>query len=306
MDTCRSSLQVFAINKQHMPLDQDTVEESGEKEMTFLDHLEELRWHVIRSMIAVVGFTIFAFVQVKWIFTNIILAPAKADFLTWKALCKLGYLVGKEELLCIQDIPLELQSRYMTGQFTITIVAAFVLGIIFSFPYVIWELWRFIKPGLHKKERKNSTGVVSAVSFLFAAGISFGYYVIAPLMVYVMVNYRISDMITNQFDITSYVSTVVALVFGTGLLFQLPVVIYFLSKIGLVTPKFLRQYRKHSIVVILIIAAIITPPDPLSQTVISIPLYMLFEISILISARVEKKKKKEAEEELLREQSAQG
>jgi sec-independent protein translocase protein TatC len=287
-----------------MPLDQDEVEEGGEKEMTFLDHLEELRWHIIRSVIAILAFTIFAFIEVKWIFNNIILAPAKSDFLTWRALCRLGQLSGTEDLLCISDIPLELQSRYMTGQFTITIVAALVLGLVFAFPYVIWELWRFIKPGLRVKERKNSTGVVSAVSFLFISGISFGYYVIAPLMVYVMVNYRISDMITNQFDITSYVTTVVALVFGTGLLFQLPVVIYFLSKIGMVTPKFLRQYRKHSIVVILIIAAIITPPDPLSQTLIFIPLYMLFEISILISARVERKKKKEEEEERLREQSA--
>lgn len=289
-----------------MPLDQDQVEESGEREMTFLDHLEELRWHVIRSLVAIVVFTIFAFVEVKWIFNNIILAPAKSDFLTWKALCKLGVLVGKEDLLCIEDIPLELQSRSMTGQFTITIVSAFVIGLTIAFPYVIWELWRFIKPGLHLKERKGSTGVVSAVSLLFAAGISFGYYVIAPLMVYVMVNYKISDMITNQFDIMSYVSTVVVLVFGSGMLFQLPVVIYFLSKIGLVTPKFLRQYRKHSVVIILVIAAIITPPDLLSQTLISIPLYMLFEISILISARVEKKKKKEEEEECLREQSARG
>ena len=288
-----------------MPLDQDEEEVvSGEKEMSFLDHLEELRWHVIRSLIAIVVLTIVAFIEVKWVFDNVILAPAKADFPTWSGLCKLGHAIGKPDILCIQDIPLELQSRYMTGQFTITIVAAFVLGLVFAFPYVVWELWRFIRPGLRLKERKNTTGVVTAVSALFAAGIAFGYYVIAPLMVYVMVNYRISDMIVNQFDITSYVSTVVTLVFGSGLLFQLPVVIYFLSKIGLVTPKFLRQYRRHSIIIILIIAAIITPPDPLSQTLIFIPLYLLFEISILISARVEKNKLKEEEEERLREQSA--
>lgn len=192
----------------------------------------------------------------------------------------------------------------MTGQFTITIIAAFVIGLVFSFPYIVWEIWRFIKPGLRKSERNSSTGVVAAVSSLFAAGISFGYYFIAPLMVYIMVNYKISDMITNQFDITSYVSTFVALVFGSGLLFQLPVVIYFLSKFGLVTPAFLRRYRKHSVIIILIIAAIITPPDPLSQTLISIPLYLLFEISILISARVQKQKLKEEEEERLREQQS--
>jgi sec-independent protein translocase protein TatC len=287
-----------------MPLDQDPIEEgSGEVEMSFLDHLEELRWHIIRSLVAVVVFTIVAFVEVKWIFNNIILAPAKADFWTWRMLCKLGQTFSSEDL-CIQDIPLELQSRFMTGQFTITIIAAFVIGLVFSFPYIVWEIWRFIKPGLRKSERNSSTGVVAAVSSLFAAGISFGYYFIAPLMVYIMVNYKISDMITNQFDITSYVSTFVALVFGSGLLFQLPVVIYFLSKFGLVTPAFLRRYRKHSVIIILIIAAIITPPDPLSQTLISIPLYLLFEISILISARVQKQKLKEEEEERLREQQS--
>lgn len=287
-----------------MPLDQDPIEEeSGEKEMSFLDHLEELRWHVIRSLGAIVVFTIVAFVEVKWIFSNVILAPAKSDFWTWRMFCKLGQAFNSQDL-CIDDIPLELQSRFMTGQFTITIVAAFIIGLVFAFPYVVWELWRFIKPGLRVRERKNSRGVVGAVSALFLAGISFGYYVIAPLMVYVMVNYQISDMIKNEFDITSYVSTVVTLVFGSGLLFQLPVVIFFLSKVGLVTPAFLRRYRKHSVVIILVIAAIITPPDPLSQTLISIPLYLLFEISIIISARVEKQRLRDEEEERRSEQQS--
>src|SRR5690349_20195389 len=245
-----------------MPLDQNHEAEGtgAEGEMSFLDHLEELRWHVIRALGAIVIFTIVGFVYVKWIFTNIILAPAKSDFWTWRMLCKLGNAIGKADSLCIQDIPLELQSRFMTGQFTITIVAGFVIGLVLAFPYVVWEIWRFIKPGLHLNERKNSTGAVAVISTLFASGVAFGYYVIAPLMVYVMVNYRISDMIINQFDITSYVTTFVALVVGSGLLFQLPVVIYFLSTFGIVTPKFLRKYRKHSIVIILIVAAIITPP----------------------------------------------
>jgi sec-independent protein translocase protein TatC len=287
-----------------MPLDQEPEEaEKGEKEMSFLDHLEELRWHVIRAMIAIVSFTIVAFIYVKDIFNYIILAPAKKEFFTWRVLCSLGKSLDVEAF-CIEDIPLTLQSRYMTGQFTITIVASLILGLVIAFPYVAWEIWRFIRPGLRMTEQKHSRGAVTAISFLFAAGIAFGYYVIAPLMVYVMVNYSISDLIVNEFDITSYVSTFVALVFGCGVLFELPVVIYFLSKIGLVTPKFLRKYRKHSVVVILIIAAIITPPDPLSQVVITLPLYLLFEISILISARVEKNKLKEEEEERIREQQA--
>lgn len=288
-----------------MPLDQESeeVEQKGEKEMSFLDHLEELRWHVIRSLIAIVSFTIVAFVFVKEIFNEIILAPAYSDFPTWRALCALGRAINNPDL-CIESIPLDLQSRSMTGQFTITIVSAFVIGLIFAFPYVAWEIWRFIRPGLKMNEQKNSRGAVSAISLLFAAGVSFGYFVITPLMVYVLVNYRISDMINNQFDITSYVSTIVVLVFGSGILFELPVVIYFLSKIGIVTPKFLRQYRKHSIVIILVIAAIITPPDVLSQVLITMPLLLLFEISILISARVERQKMKEEEAERIREQQA--
>lgn len=285
-----------------MPLDQDYEDEpGGEKEMSFLDHLEELRWHIIRSLGATAVFTVVAFFNVKWVFQNIILAPAKADFPTWRLLCKIGHMFDNPDL-CIGDIPLQLQSRYMTGQFTITIVAAFIIGLILTFPYVAWELWRFVKPGLKKKERSGSRGVVGAISFLFFLGISFGYYLIAPLMVYMMVNYQISDMIVNEFDITSYVQTVVVLVFGAGILFQLPVVIYFLSKFGIVTPAFLRKYRKHSFIIILIIAAIITPPDPLSQTIVTIPLYLLFEISILISARVEKNRLKAEAAELAEEE----
>ena len=281
-----------------MPLDQ---EESGEKEMSFLEHLEELRWHVIRALAAVIIFTIAAFVLAPWVFENIIFAPARVDFPTFKWLCKLGDVLGYEGL-CVKDIPFKVQSRNMTGQFTMHIMSSFIIGLVVAFPYVIWELWRFIKPGLQQSERKYSRGAVGAVSVLFFLGVAFGYFVIVPWMVYFLANYSISDMVVNEFDITSYVSTVVLLVLGSGLLFQLPVVIYFLTKIGIVTPEFLRKYRKHSIIIILIVAAIVTPPDPLSQMLITIPLYMLFEISILISASVAKRKAREEAEELLREQ----
>jgi sec-independent protein translocase protein TatC len=283
-----------------MALDQA---QSDEKEMSFLDHLEELRWHLIRSFIAVVVFTIAAFISAKWVFENIIFAPARPDFPTFKFLCRLGELINSEGL-CITDIPFLVQSRNMTGQFTMHIMSSFILGFIVSFPYVAWELWRFIKPGLQIKERKYSRGAVAAISFLFFFGVAFGYYVIAPWMVYFLANYSISDMVVNEFDITSYVSTVVMLVFGAGLLFQLPVVVYFLTKIGIITPKFLRDYRKHSIIVILIVSAILTPPDPLSQALITIPLYLLFEISILISSVVYKRKEKEEAEELAAEQAS--
>ncbi len=284
-----------------MPLDQDL---EGEKEMSFLEHLEELRWHVVRSLIAIVFFMIFAFINIEWIFTNILFAPGKVDFPTFRWLCQFGTWLGTPDAFCVDAIPFKIQSRLMTGQFTMSITASFVIGLVLAFPYVVWELWRFIKPGLYSKERKSSRGAVSAVTFLFILGVLFGYYVMSPMMIAFLANYTISDMIVNEFDITSYVGTIVTVVLGSGLLFQLPVVIYFLTKIGIVTPSFLRTYRKHAIIVILIIGAIVTPSaDPLSQALISIPLYLLYEISILISGRVMKAKEREEALEKLNENS---
>lgn len=283
-----------------MPLDQGEIDESLEKDMSFLDHLEELRWHLIRALASVVFFTIFAFFSAPWIFENIIFAPARADFQTFQWLCSLGQLVGTDGL-CVEAIPFKIQSRQMTGQFTMHLVASFTIGLIIAFPYVVWELWRFIKPGLYNRERRYSRGVVFSVSLLFISGILFGYYVIAPMMVYFLATYSISDMIVNEFDITSYVSTVVTMVFGTGLLFQLPVVIYFLTKMGILSPSMLRQYRKHSFVGILVIAAVVTPPDIISQILITIPLYLLFELSVVIATRVERNRLKEEAEEAARE-----
>ncbi|HEY0741485.1 MAG TPA: twin-arginine translocase subunit TatC [Chryseosolibacter sp.] len=285
-----------------MPLDQP----QEEKEMSFLEHLEELRWHVVRSLIAIVFFMIFAFVNIEWIFTNILFAPGRVDFPTFIYLCKLGHLVGSPDAFCVEQIPFKVQSRLMTGQFTMSITASFVIGLVIAFPYVVWEFWRFIRPGLYTRERKSSRGAVAAVSFLFLLGVGFGYYVMSPMMIAFLANYTISDMIVNEFDITSYIGTIVTVVLGSGLLFQLPVVIFFLTKIGIVTPQFLRQYRKHAIVIILILGAIVTPSaDPLSQALISVPLYLLYEISILISGRVMRAKlKQEAIEKANEQESA--
>ena len=284
-----------------MPLDQEPIEE---KEMSFLEHLEELRWHVIRSLAAVLIFTIGAFIAAPWIFQNIIFAPARVDFPTFVWLCNLGHFFGSGDALCVKEIPFKVQSRFMTGQFSMHIVSSFVMGLIVAFPYVTWELWRFIKPGLYPREKRSSRGAVAAISFLFLLGIMFGYYIMSPIMISFLANYQISDMIVNEFDITSYVGTIVGVVFGCGVLFQLPVVMFFLTKAGIVTPTFLRKYRKHSIVIILVIGAIVTPTaDPLSQSLISIPLYLLYEISILISAGVMRQKEREEAEELLKEQN---
>lgn len=275
---------------------------SEEKEMSFLDHLEELRWHLVRSISAIFIFMIVAFIFGPWIFKNIVFAPAHIDFITFKWLCKLGELTHSTESLCVKEMPFKIQSRFMTGQFTMHLTASLVFGIIIAFPYVFWEIWRFVRPGLHHGEKLVSKWAVTAVSFQFMMGVCFGYFVMSPLAVWFLSNYSISDMISNEFDITSYVSTITALVFGSGLLFQLPVVVYFLSKIGIVTPGLMRSYRRHAIVAILVLGAIVTPPDPLSQALISLPLYLLYEISILISARVVKKKKLEEEAELKADQ----
>ncbi len=276
---------------------------SDEKEMSFLDHLEELRWHVVRSVAAIFIMMILAFIFTDVIFDYIVFAPSKVDFVTFKWLCSIGERLGVEGI-CVTEIPMKIQSRFLMGQFTMQLTASFVIGLIVAFPYVVWELWRFIRPGLYTREQKNSKGAVFSISFLFLLGISFGYFILSPMTIAFLANYSISDMISNEFDITSYVSTITALVFGSGLLFQLPVVVFFLTKVGIVTPQFMRQYRKHAVIAILIIGAIITPsPDPLSQSLISIPLYILYEISIFISAiEVKRKEKRELEEANLDQQ----
>src|SRR5688572_21722619 len=175
---------------------------NAKKEMSFLDHIEELRWHVVRALMAVLVFTIGAFLVAPWVFENIIFAPARVDFATFKILCKLGQAVGSEEGFCVQEIPFKLQNRTMTGQFAMHIMASFIIGLILAFPYIIWELYRFIKPGLYKSERKYSRGAVAAVSFLFLSGILFGYFVLCPIMISFLANYQLRDMIVNEFDIT--------------------------------------------------------------------------------------------------------
>lgn len=273
--------------------------------MSFLDHLEELRWHVIRALGAIFTCMIAAFIFSREIFDNIIFAPARTDFLTFRALCKLGHAVNYAEALCVDEIPMTIQSRMMTGQFTMALTSSFIIGIVVAFPYVAWEIWRFIRPGLHSNERKYSKGAVASISFLFFLGVAFGYYIMCPVSVYFLANYQISDIIQNEFDIISYVSTVTTLVFGSGILFQLPVVVYFLSRVGIVTPELLRQYRKHAIVVILVIAAVITPPDPISQTIVAMPLFVLYEVSIIISAAVSRRLAKAEALEVAKDEAAE-
>lgn len=255
--------------------------------MAFMDHLEELRWHLIRGIAAVFLFMIIAFVNMKFIFKNVILAPAQPDFWTYKVLCKLS------SITCVESLNFTLQSRLLSGQFTMHFVSSFTIGFIFGFPYLFYEVWRFIKPGLYTDERQGATGTVLFVTFLFVLGTLFGYFIISPLSINFLANYQLDESIINEFDITSYVGTLCMIVLAGGLMFQLPVIVMLLSKMGVVTPQFMRKFRKHAIVVLMIIAAIITPsPDVLSQMLVGLPLYVLYELSIFISGVMNKRREK--------------
>jgi sec-independent protein translocase protein TatC len=261
-------------------------------EMSFLDHLEALRWHLMRSAIAVVVLAIAAFINKNIIFDLIILAPKRTDFWTYRFLCDMSQAFYLEEALCITEIPFTLINIDMSGQFTTHILVSVIAGIVIAFPYIVWEIWRFIEPALHPRERKNSRGLILAVSFLFILGVLFGYYFIAPLSVNFLGSYQVSPDVPNQISLVSYITTISTITLASGVVFELPILIYFLTKIGLVTPSFLRVYRKHSIVIILILSAIITPPDLTSQILVAIPILILYEISIYISAATMKKSEK--------------
>ncbi len=272
-----------------MPLDQADAEPG---EMSFLDHLEELRWHLIRSLTAIFVFAIAAFVSKGIIFGEIILGPSKPSFWTYRMLCNLSEILSSDAL-CISKLPFIIQSRQMTGQFSMHITSSFVIGLICAFPYAFWEIWRFVKPGLYDKERKAATGATFYVSLLFFTGVFFGYFVVTPISINFLSNYQIDPSILNEFDIISYVSTVTTLVLACALLFQLPIVVYFATKAGLISSSLLKTYRKHSIIVILMLSAVLTPPDPFSQVLIAIPLGLLYQLSILIAVKLEKKERKQ-------------
>lgn len=266
-----------------------------ENEMSFVDHLEQLRWHIIRSVLSIMVFAVAAFLSKDIIFHHIILAPSRTDFWTYRMLCESGV-----DALCIDKLPFILQSRQMTGQFTMHLTSSFLIGLICAFPYAFWEIWRFVSPALYHEEKSVSKGAVFFVSILFFLGIFFGYYMVAPLSINFLANYQLDPTILNEFDITSYISTISMLVLTCGLMFQLPVVVFFLTKTGVATPQAMRQYRKMAIVVILIVSAVLTPPDIMSQILISMPLLILYEISIYVSAFMLRKNKRAEAEALKR------
>lgn len=261
-------------------------------EMSFLEHLEELRWHIIRSVMAVMVMAVVAFVMKDFIFSKVIFKPKTPDFWTNRMFAQFGDFIGSEAIK-INQSDLQLISIKMAGQFLTHIWTALIAGFIVASPIVFFEFWRFIKPALYENEKKYASGAVFFTTVLFLLGVLFGYYLIVPLSIHFLGSYSISGEVVNQININSYISTVSSISLASGVVFLLPIFVFFLSKVGLLTPEFMKRYRKHSYVVMLLLSAIITPPDVFSQIMVAFPLVFLYEIGIIISGRIEKKRAKE-------------
>jgi sec-independent protein translocase protein TatC len=271
---------------------------SATADMSFIDHLEALRWHLIRAVIAVVIGALIIFYYAGYVVDTIVMGPAHSSFVSYGWFCKLGKWMGIGDQLCMAGFKAAFQSTIMTEQFMATFTIAFIGGFIIAFPYVFWELWRFVKPALSTKELRRTRGIIFWVSTLFFMGVAFGYFILTPFMVNFYFSYQLSPLIEVKPTFSDYIENLIYLTVGIGVVFQLPLLVMFLAKIGIVTPKFLKQYRKHALIVIFIVAAIITPStDPFSLTLVAIPLYALYESSIVITARVYKEREQKEVEE---------
>jgi len=275
-----------------------------ESEMSFFSHLEALRWHLIRAGVAILLFAIVAFIYFDSIFANIIMAPTKPTFWTYRMMCNAGaWLHSVFSFLdpkgfCVEKIDVELINTELAGQFNLQLNSSIMIGLILGLPYLLYELWKFIKPALHEKERKAAGGFVFYSSFLFMLGVLFGYYVVTPLSVRFLASYIVSDKIKNLFSIDSFISSETMLTLIAGIVFQLPIVVYILSSLGILTPQFMRSKRRYATIIILVLAAIITPsPDALTMLVVAMPLFLLYEFSIMVSAIVVRRKAKREKEE---------
>ena len=254
--------------------------------MSFLEHLEDLRWHLLRSISAILIAALAAFLAKNFVFDILLFGPKKTDFLTYKLLCEASNFLGFDDSFCISELPFRIQSRTVAGQFSAHIWTSITLGFIVAFPYVIFQFWKFISPALYIHEKRTANGFISISSLLFFIGILFGYYVVTPLSIRFLGTYTVSADIFNDFDLNSYTALVRASVLASGLIFELPIFVYFLTKVGLITPKLMRKYRKIALVMVLFLSAVITPPDVASQIIVAIPVLILYELSIFISKRV--------------------
>jgi len=267
--------------------------DSTRAEMSFIDHLEELRWHIVRSAIALVVAAIFIFIFIDWIFDNIIYAPARQSFITYSALCNLGHTLHLGNSLCMPAVKIPLLINTVSGSFTSAINICFMGGLFVAFPYLFWELWRFIKPALSPKELKYARGSIGWVSLCFFTGGAFGYFLLAPFTFNFLATFKLGTLGSQTYipSLEDYIDTLTNIILGCGIAFELPVLAFVLAKIGLISATFLKRYRKYAYILILVVAAVITPsPDWTSQAIVAIPLVFLYEISIFISARVDKQR----------------
>jgi sec-independent protein translocase protein TatC len=261
--------------------------------MSFLDHLEDLRWHLVRATIGIVAAATLAFIFKKFVFDVIIFGPTHMTFATYEGLCKVSQILGiTDTSFCADKFPFIIQNRTVSGQFSMHIWTSIYAGFIVAFPYVLYQLWSFISPGLKSSERKNSRGFLVIASLLFFLGVLFGYYIVTPLSINFLANYQISDQISNEFDASSVIAIVRSSAIASGFVFELPIIVYFLTKIGIVTPQFLKKYRKYALVIVLLLSAVITPPDIASQVIVAIPILVLYQVSIYISKVVLKNQKR--------------
>ena len=264
----------------------------NKNEMSFLDHLEDLRWLLVRSSAVIIIMAIVTYAFSDFIFDDIIFGPTHTDFITYRFFCDLAQSLGVTGDICVKELPFTIQNTSMEGQINVFIWTCITAGFILAFPYILYELWKFISPALYEKEKKGAIGFIVISSLLFFLGVLFGYLVIVPLSINFVATFSVSSVVKNEFNLDSYIGMIKTSVIAAGLFFELPIIIYFLTKLGLVTPNFLRKYRKYAIVILLIVAAIVTPPDVVSQITVAIPMLMIYEASIFLSVFVEKKKLK--------------
>jgi sec-independent protein translocase protein TatC len=281
-------------------LDKFLAKRSGSNpsaEMGFTDHIEALRWHLVRSLIAIILGAIIVFFNIDFVFTHIILGPANNNFISYRILCDFGKMIHVDAL-CMEPLKIKFQNTELSGQFMMSFSASFMLGFIIAFPYVFWEFWRFVKPALKDAELKYAKGIVFWSTSLFFTGVAFAYFLIAPFTINFFANYQLSPQFENIITIANYYDTMNDLVLGMGIVFELPILVYFLSRVGILTPKLMREKRRFAIVIIMVLAAIITPPDWFSIFLVAVPLVILYEAGILVSAKILKEKKAKEKETL--------
>jgi sec-independent protein translocase protein TatC len=272
--------------------------EGEESEMSFIDHLEILRWHIVRSVLAILISAILFFVYIDEIFDLVIMGPTRNDFISYRMLCNLSRLLHMGDSLCMPPMKLNLQVTSISGTFMSSITIAVVGGLLVAIPFVFYEIWKFVRPALKPTELKYTRGIIFWVSFFFFMGVAFGYFMLAPFTFNFLANYTIGGLGVIEYrpTLSDYLDTLIDIALGAGIAFELPMATWLLSKLGIITPTFLRNYRKYAYVVLLVLAAIITPsPDWGSQLIVVIPLVLLYEISILIAVRVRKNLDKEWE-----------